>query len=274
MKREMGKDGDQGESSKIQRTMKVGLPSAEASLPISLCPEMCMICKKTDLNLKQRRHFQSEIITRTSEKNAKGGRFCTKRSGNDYRSFRNQFQKQEKCYLNYKTIVKKSSSAVESKSEETCLGNDSVLSWIEDNDVFASQQCLSMETIVMKYSGSIGTKQSRIRLMEQNLNSYGNKPLFLQAGCHSQPVVISKRCLHSQCFLDIPSFSGVHRERVPLILGELVLKCIEEAIPLLCTPTIESSASREKQYLKHLITVFKRLLSPKVTMVSSKRLID
>ena len=33
MKREMGRDGDQGESSKSQRTTMVSLPSAEASLP-------------------------------------------------------------------------------------------------------------------------------------------------------------------------------------------------------------------------------------------------
>ena len=105
-----------------------------------------------------------------------------------------QFQKHEKCYLDFTRIVKKSSSAAESTSEETCLGNrdyDSVLSLI-DNDVFVSQQCLSMETTVMEYNGSIGTKQSRIRLMEQRLNSYGNKLLFLQAGYHSQQVVIRK----------------------------------------------------------------------------------
>ena len=50
--REMGKDGDQGESSKSQRTTRVSSPSAEASLPRSLYPEMCMICKKKNLKLK------------------------------------------------------------------------------------------------------------------------------------------------------------------------------------------------------------------------------
>ena len=53
----------------------------------------------------------------------------------------NQFQKHKKCYLEYTRIVIKSSSATESKSEDTCLGNgdyDSVLSLI-DNDAFASQ---------------------------------------------------------------------------------------------------------------------------------------
>ena len=58
MKREMGKDGDQGESRKTQRTTRVNLPSAEASLPRSLCLEMCMICKKKDLKLKHSRQLQ------------------------------------------------------------------------------------------------------------------------------------------------------------------------------------------------------------------------
>ena len=52
----------------------------------------------------------------------------------------------------------------------------------------------------------IGTKQSRIRPMEHRLNSYGDKVLFLQAGCHRQHVVISKECLHTQFFLNTPSF--------------------------------------------------------------------
>ena len=53
----------------------------------------------------------------------------------------NQFQKHKKCYLDYARIVIKGSSAAESKSEDTRLGNrdyDSVLSLL-DNDVFASQ---------------------------------------------------------------------------------------------------------------------------------------
>ena len=58
MKRGMGKDGDQGESSKSQRTTRVNLLSAEASLPRSLCLEMCMICKKKDLKLKHSPQLQ------------------------------------------------------------------------------------------------------------------------------------------------------------------------------------------------------------------------
>ena len=96
----------------------------------------------------------------------------------------------------------------ESTNEETCLGNrdyDSVLSMI-DNDVFASEQCLLMETIMMKYNGSIGTKQSRISLMEQRLNSYGDKRLFPQAGYHSQQAVISKNAFTVNVFQILPVF--------------------------------------------------------------------
>ena len=63
----------------------------------------------------------------------------------------NQFKKHKKCYLDYTRIIIKSFSAAECKSEEICLGNrdyDSVLS-LTDNDVFASQQCLPMETIIL-----------------------------------------------------------------------------------------------------------------------------
>ena len=94
----------------------------------------------------------------------------------------NQFQKHKKCYLDCTRIAIKNSSAAESKSEETCSGHrdhDSVLSLIHNN-VFASQQCLSMGTIIMEYNGSIETKQSRIKLTERLLISYGDKLEFLQ----------------------------------------------------------------------------------------------
>ena len=94
----------------------------------------------------------------------------------------NQFQKHGKCYLNYTRIVTRSFSAADSTSEETCSGirdYDSVLSFI-DNDILASQQCLSMGTIIMEYSGSSGAKQSKIKLMEQLLNSYGDNLCFFE----------------------------------------------------------------------------------------------
>ena len=72
----MGKNGDQGESSKSQSTRRVSLPSAEASLPRSLSPDMCMISKKKDLKLKHSRQLQSKIVTKTSEKTLKEAAFA------------------------------------------------------------------------------------------------------------------------------------------------------------------------------------------------------
>ena len=67
IKGEMGKDGDQGESSERQRTTRVSLPSAEASLRRSLCPEMCMICNKRDLKLKQSRQLHQKLSSEPVE---------------------------------------------------------------------------------------------------------------------------------------------------------------------------------------------------------------
>ena len=125
MKREMGKDGDQGYSNKSQRTTSVSLLSAEASLSRSLCPNM--IFKKNDLKLKHSRQLQSKVVTKTSGKTLKEAAFAR----NDKEMIivvseayltANQFPKHKKCYLDYTRIVIKSSSAAESKSEETCLG--------------------------------------------------------------------------------------------------------------------------------------------------------
>ena len=105
-----------------------------------------MICKKKDLKVKHSRQLQSKIVTKTSEKTLKEAAF----TGNDKEMIivvseayltANQFQKHKKCYLDYMRAVIKSSSAAESKTEDSSLGNrdyDSVLSLI-DNDVFAGQ---------------------------------------------------------------------------------------------------------------------------------------
>ena len=73
-----------------------------------------------------------------------------------------QFQKHWKCYLENTRVVRNSSSAAATTSEETCLGNrdyDYVLS-LTDNDVFDSQQCLSMETIMM--NTMVASKLSKV----------------------------------------------------------------------------------------------------------------
>ena len=75
MKREMGENCDQSESSKSQRTTRISSPSAEASLSRSFCPEMYMICKKKDLKVKHSQQLQSKVVTKTNEKTLKEASF-------------------------------------------------------------------------------------------------------------------------------------------------------------------------------------------------------
>ena len=86
-----------------------------------------MICKKKDLQLTHSRQLQSKIITKTSEKTleatfARNDKEMIIVVSEAYLTA-NHFQKHKKCYLDYRRIVIKSSSAAESKMEETCLGN-------------------------------------------------------------------------------------------------------------------------------------------------------
>ena len=106
----MGKDGDQGESSKSQRTTRGRSPSAEASLPRLLCPEMFMICKKKDLKVKHSQLLQSKIVTKASEEAAfaENDKEIIIVVSEAYLTA-NQFQKHKKCYLDYTRIVIKSS---------------------------------------------------------------------------------------------------------------------------------------------------------------------
>ena len=58
-----------------------------------------------------------------------------------------KFQKHEKCYREYKRVVRESASETE-KGEDEEKGNfDAVLSMI-DYDVLQGQQCISMETLM------------------------------------------------------------------------------------------------------------------------------
>ena len=131
-----------------------------------------------------------------------------------------------------------------------------------DNDVFASQQCLSLETNMMEHIGCIGTKQSRIRLMEQRLNSFGDKVLFLQAGYHTQQVVISKECLHTQRFLDLPSFYGPHGEKSRFDSRRIGPQMYRRSNTTSLDSNYWEFSFKGETIPQTMITVFKRLLSP------------
>ena len=60
----------------------------------------------------------------------------------------------------------------------------------------------------------------------------------------------AKNAFTLNVFWILPGFQELTAKKAALILGELVLKCIEEAIPLPWASTIESLVSKEKQNLK------------------------
>ena len=130
------------------------------------------------------------------------------------------------------------------------------------SDIIGGQQCVSMETLMTRYCGNIGTRQSRHKLKERLTKSFGDQIVFLQAEYHISQVVISKECLHNQMISG--SSTRIQQsalKRAASFLQESVLSFLEEADPLPWPPTVESLVSRERQYPELLQLFFKELLS-------------
>ena len=176
-----------------------------------------------------------------------------------------EFQKHERCYLEYTRIIRQRASTVTSTDDDNeTFGNfDAVLSLIE-NDILEGRHCLSMETIMLEYNGTIGSKQSRYKLKERLSKINGEKLVFVQVEHQIPQVVISKECLHAPI---LSRKSGFFQEftvkRAALILRELTLKFVDETLPLPWPPTVESFESREASSPKLLEVFFKELLSSK-----------
>ena len=266
LKRKASKDNDQGCSSKLQRTTRKASQSAEATSSRGLFPNICMICKKTDLKVKGVRQPLSRIVTDTAERTFKEAALAQ----NDLEMIRavtetdliaKEFQKHEKCYLEYTRVVRKMAEPTESTSDDDLqLGDyDAVLSLVE-NDIIGGQQCLSMGTLMTRYTGNSGTKQSRYKLKERLTKSFGDQLVFLQAEYHIPQVVISRECLHNQILSrSSPCIQQFTIKRAASFLQESVFAFLKEADPLLWPPTVESLVSREGQYPGPI----KELLSPK-----------
>ena len=79
---------------------------------------------------------------------------------------------------------------------------------------------------MMEHNGSIGTKQSRIRLMEKRLNSYGDKVCFFKLASHTTTSYQQR----------MPSYSVFSR------YSQFFRSSQGKS------PTIESLVLREKQY--------------------------
>ena len=271
LKRKASQDGDEGSSSKLQRSTRKASQSAEATSSRGLFLNICMICKKKDVKVKGVRQSLSKIVTDTAESTLKEAaivqndlEMMTAVAETDLKA--KEFQKHEKCYLDYTRVVRKKpeSKLAEDENDDVPLGDYNTVLALVDIDIIGGQQCLSMETLMTKYSGNIGTKQSRYKLKERLKKSFGDKIVFLQAEYHIPQVVISRECLHNQMISGSSScLQQFAIKRAASFLQESVLKFVEEAEPLSWPPTVESLASRERQYPELLQLFYKELLSSK-----------
>ena len=67
-----------------------------------------------------------------------------------------EFQKHEKCYLDYTRIVRKTTNSTEIGNDDQQSGDyNAVLSFV-DSDIINGQQCLSMETLMTKFVAILG----------------------------------------------------------------------------------------------------------------------
>ena len=276
LKRKASKDNDQGSSNKVQRTTRKKLQSAETTSSRGLFANVCMICKKKDLKVKGVRQPLSKIITDTAERTIKEAAIAQ----NDLQMIvavretdliAKEFQKHDKCYLDYTRVVRKRAESAENVSDDQLGDYDAVLSLVE-HDIIGGQQCLSMETLMNRYNGTIGTKQSRYKLKERLTKSFGDQLVFLQAEYHVPQVVISSECLHNQILSrSSPCIEQFTIKRAALILQESVQNFLEKVAPLPWPPTVESLAARDRNYPELLESFFKELLSHKTSYRTSER---
>ena len=243
-----------------------------------------MICKKKDIKIKGIRQSLSKIVTETAERTIKQAAVAR----NDLEMITavtetdliaKEFQKHQKCYLEYTRVVRKEDEAIESTGDDILLGSyDAVVSLVQ-SDIIEGQQCLSIEILIRKYIGNTGTKQERHKLKERLTKTFGDQLVFIQVEYHSPQVVISRECLHNQSLpRNSPCVQQFTVKRAASLVRESVVKFIEESDPLPWPPTVESLAKRDLQYPELLRLFLKELLSPKeshhVTSERVNRLTD
>ncbi|CAB4024495.1 Hypothetical predicted protein, partial [Paramuricea clavata] len=205
LKQKTSQDSCQGSNSKLQKlTRKTSQrQSDEATGSRGLFPNICMICKKKELRVKSVCQSLSRIVTDTAERTLKEAAIAhndlemmTAVTETDLKA--KEFQKHEKCYLDYTRVVRKTAESTEGGNDDKQSGDYNVVLSLVDSDIIGGQQCLSMETLMTRYCGNIGTRQSRHKLKERLTKSFGDQIVFLQAEYHISQVVISKECLHNQ----------------------------------------------------------------------------
>ena len=234
LKRKTSQDGCQGSNSKLQKSTRKTSQrqSDEATGSRGLFPNICMIFKKKELRVKSVRQSLSRIVTDTALES------------------------------DYTRVVRKTAESTEGGNDDKQSGDYNAVLSLVDSDIIGGQQCLSMETLMTRYCGNIGTRQSRLKLKERLTKSFGDQIVFLQAEYHISQVVISKECLHNQMISGSSTrIQQYALKRAASFLQESVLSFLEEADPLPWPPTVESLVSRERQYPELLQLFFKELLS-------------
>ncbi|CAB4022282.1 Hypothetical predicted protein [Paramuricea clavata] len=212
--------------------------SDEATGFRGLFPNICMICKKKELSVKSVRQSLSRIVTDTAERTLKEAAIAhndlemmTAVTETDLKA--KEFQKHEKCYLDYTRVVRKTAESTEGGNDDKQSGDYNAVLSLVDSDIIGGQQCLSMETLMTRYCGNIGTKQSRHKLKERLTKSFSDQIVFLQAEYHISQVVISKECLQNQMISGRSTrIQQSALKRAASFLQESVLSFLEKADPL------------------------------------------
>ena len=262
-------DADQSASTKVQRRTRASSQNTVTVSSAGIFPSLCMICKKKDIKVKGIRQSLSKIVTETAERTIKQAAIVK----NDLEMITavtetdliaKEFQKHQKCYLEYTRIVWEEDGAIENAGDDISRGSyDAVVSLVQ-NDIIEGQQCLSMEILMRKYIGNTGTKQERHKLKERLTKTFGDQLVFIQVEYHSPQVVITRECLRTQSLpRNSPCVQQFTIKRAASLVRESVIQFVEESDPLPWPPTVESLAKREKQYPELLQLFFKELLSPK-----------
>ena len=119
---------DQSPTTKVQRTTRASSQNTVTVSSAGIFPNICMICKKKDIKIKGIRKSLSKIVTETAERTIKQAavarndlEIITAVTETDL--IAKEFQKHQKCYLEYTRVVRKEDEAIESTGDDILLGS-------------------------------------------------------------------------------------------------------------------------------------------------------
>jgi hypothetical protein len=124
------------------------------------------------------------------------------------------------------------------------------------NNILDGRQCISLETLQTVYGIGVGSRQSRHKLKERLLKTFGDQLVFLSQESHSPVVVISKECLQTQTLSNTLQFSNKSVvKKSAFALRDVALKFIDDVADNPWPPTVESLNERASK-IPELIKFF------------------